>query len=169
MDHLAAGRKAAGAVRHDSLALRRADRGAQVRLARSAGLALAAFRRVQRDHVVALPDRLDAGAHVDDDARALVPEDRGEQAFRVRARARELIRVTDAAGADFDQDLTGLRAVEVDFEDLERLAGRPCYRCARLHPLPPPVRTYSCRRSARSPLRLRRRRRPTRARRPWTR
>src|SRR3546814_16624697 len=45
--------EAAGAVRHHALALGRADGGAQIGLARQAASALAAFRRVERDHMVA--------------------------------------------------------------------------------------------------------------------
>ena len=54
------------------------------------------------------------GADVDHDARALVAEDRGEQAFRIGARERELIGVADAGGLDLDQHLAGPRAFEVD-------------------------------------------------------
>src|SRR5439155_14767496 len=44
---LAGERETAGAVRHYALALRRADRGTQIGLARQAGPALPAFRRVE--------------------------------------------------------------------------------------------------------------------------
>jgi hypothetical protein len=54
VDGLAVEREAAGAVGHQALALRRADRGAQVGLARQARLALPAFGRVERNDVVAL-------------------------------------------------------------------------------------------------------------------
>ena len=83
---LAAEREARGAVRHHALALGGADGGAQVGLAREAGRALPAFRRVERDDVVALPHAGHARADVDDDARALVAQDRREQPFRVGAR-----------------------------------------------------------------------------------
>ncbi len=46
--------KARGPIGHEAAALRGANRLAQVGLARQAEFALAAFRRVQRDHVVAL-------------------------------------------------------------------------------------------------------------------
>ena len=52
-DRVAVAAEAAGAVRHHALALRGADRGAQVRAARQTGFALPAFRRVERDDVVA--------------------------------------------------------------------------------------------------------------------
>ena len=51
------------------------------------------------------------GPDVDDDAGALVPEDRREQTLRVGARQRELVGVADAGGLDLDQHLAGLRAL----------------------------------------------------------
>jgi hypothetical protein len=54
-DRLAAIREAAGAVRHDAAALGAADRLAQIGLGVEAVFALAAFRRVERNHVVAHP------------------------------------------------------------------------------------------------------------------
>ena len=83
-DLVLADREAAGAVRHQALALRGADRGAEIGLARQAGWALPAFRRVERDDVVALLDRGDALADIDDDAGAFMAEDRRKQPFRDR-------------------------------------------------------------------------------------
>ena len=107
VDLLAADREPAGAVRHHALALGGADRRAQVGLVRQARFALPAFRRVERDHVVALAQRRHARAHVDDHAGALVPEDHREESLRVGARPRELVRVAHAAGPDLDQHLAG--------------------------------------------------------------
>ena len=112
-----------GAVRHQALALRGADGGAQIGLARQAGRALAAFGRIERDDVVALLDRGDARADVDDDAGALMAEDRRKQAFRIGARQRELVGVADAGRLDLDQHLAVARTVEVDLHDLQRLSG----------------------------------------------
>ena len=72
---LAVEREARGAVRHDALALRGADGGAQVGLARQAGRALPAFRRVERDDVIALLHAGHARSDVDDDAGALMAQD----------------------------------------------------------------------------------------------
>ena len=80
---LAAHGEAGRAVGHHALALGRADGGAQVGLARQAGGALPAFGRVEGDHVVALLHARHTRPHVDDDARALVAEDRREQPFRI--------------------------------------------------------------------------------------
>ena len=62
-------------------------------------------------------------ADLDDDAGALVAEDRREEALRIGARERELVGVADAGRLDLDQDLAGLRAFELDGLDRERLAG----------------------------------------------
>jgi hypothetical protein len=110
---LAAEAEAAGAVGHQALPLRGADRLAEVGLLRQAVLALAAFRRVQRNDVVARLDAGDPGADLDDDAGALVAEDRREDALRIVAGEREGIGVADAGGLDLHQHLAGTRAVEV--------------------------------------------------------
>src|SRR5262249_37817556 len=128
VQRLAVEREARGAVGHHALALGGADRGAEVGLARQAGRALAAFGRVERDNVIALLHRGDAGPDIDHDAGALVAEDRREQALRVLARARVLVGVADAGRLDLDQHLAGLGAVELDRCHLERLA-RPERHC----------------------------------------
>ena len=83
-DLVAAEREPAGAVGHHALALGRADRGAEIGLARQAVLALPAFRRVERDDVVALLQAGHPGPDIDDDAGALMAEDRREQPLRDR-------------------------------------------------------------------------------------
>ena len=85
MNGLAADREAGGAVGHQALALRGADRGAEIGLARQAGRALPAFRRIQRNDVIALLDAGDALADVDHDARAFMAEDRRKQSFGIGA------------------------------------------------------------------------------------
>jgi hypothetical protein len=119
---LAAEGEARGAVRHHALALGGSDGRAQVGLAREAGGALPAFRRVKRDDVVALFHAGHARPDIDDDAGAFVAEDRREQTFRVGARERELVGVADAGGLDLDQHLAVSGSVEFDLHDLERLA-----------------------------------------------
>ncbi|MCY1535801.1 hypothetical protein D9M68_712230 [compost metagenome] len=54
VDLVLADREARGAVGHQALALGRADRGAEIGLARQAGRAGAAFGRVERNDVIAL-------------------------------------------------------------------------------------------------------------------
>ena len=142
MNFLAADREAAAAIRHHALALGGTDRRAEIGLARQAGFAFAAFRRVERDHVIALPERPYAGAHLHDDSRALVAEDHREQSLRIRAGTREFVRVTDAGRTDLDQHFTRLRAIEFDLDHFERLAGRPGNCCACLHVLRLPPLTH---------------------------
>ena len=62
------------------------------------------------------------GPDVDHHAGALVTEDHREQALRIGARAGELVRMADAGRADLDQDLAGLRPVEIDGFHDQRLA-----------------------------------------------
>ena len=79
-------REAAGAVGHHAAPLRRTDRHAQVGLAAEAVFALPAFRRVERDDVIALLQRRHARADLRHDAGALMAEDRREYVPRDRRR-----------------------------------------------------------------------------------
>jgi hypothetical protein len=133
VDRLALVREPAGAVGHQPLALCRADRSAQVGLAAEAAFALPAFRRVERDHVVADRDTGHAGPDFHDHARALVAQDRREQPFGVQAVQRVGIGVADARGLDLDQHLSGARTFEVHLHDLQRLLGLEGHGGARLH------------------------------------
>jgi hypothetical protein len=63
------------------------------------------IRRVERDDVIAGLQRGHALAHLEHDARALMAEDRGEQALGVGARQGEFVGVADAGGLDLDQNL----------------------------------------------------------------
>ena len=133
IDRLALIGEAAGAVRHHALALRGADRRAQIGLLAQAAFALAAFGRVERDHVVAGFHRCHALADFTDDACALVAEDGGENSLAVEAVERISVGVTDPRRLDLDQHFAGLRPVEIDFDDLERLLGFECDSSTRLH------------------------------------
>ncbi len=130
-DGLALMAEARGAVGHQALALRGADRGAQIGLLAEAAFALAAFGRVERDHVIAGLDRGDARAHLPDDAGALMAEDRGENPFAVQTIQRIGVGVTDARRLDLDQHFAGLRTFQVEFDDLKRLLRleRDCGAC----------------------------------------
>src|SRR5207249_10462719 len=114
--------EAAGGIAHQALALGAANQLAQIGLAREAELALAAFGRVERNDMVALPERGDAGADIDHDAGALMAQDGREDAFRVGARERVVVGVADAGGLDLDQHLAELRALEVNGFYGQRLA-----------------------------------------------
>ena len=115
--------EAAGSIGHHALALGRADRGAQVGLARQAGLTLAAFGGVERDDMIAWADREHACPHLAHDARALVTQDAGEQAFAVEPIQRIGIGVADAGRHDLNQHLAGLWPFEIELDDLQRLLG----------------------------------------------
>src|SRR3546814_14514432 len=83
--------EAAGAVGHHALALGRADGGAQIGLARQAAFALAAFRRVERDHMVARLHTGDARPHFAHDACAFMTEDAGEDRSEERRVGKECV------------------------------------------------------------------------------
>ena len=74
-----------------------------------------------------------AGAHIDDDAGALMAEDRREETFRVGARARELVGVADAGRLDLDQHLARARAFQLHGRHFELFAGGECNGGARVH------------------------------------
>ncbi|MCY1520836.1 hypothetical protein D9M68_556280 [compost metagenome] len=122
--------EARGAVRHDALALRGAHLLAQVGLAGQAELALATFRGVERNDVVARLQRRHAFADLDHDAGAFMAQHGREQAFRIVAAEGEGIRVADTGVRDLYQHFAALRGRDVDFNDFQRLAGSECDCCA---------------------------------------
>ena len=132
-DRLALMAEARGAVGHHALALRGADRGAQVGLLAQAAFALAAFGRVERDHVIARFHRGYAGADLAHDAGALMAEDRGKDSLAVEAIERVGVGVTDSGRLDLDKDFAGLRPVEIEFDDFKRLLCFESDSGARLH------------------------------------
>ena len=123
----------AGAVGHHAPALRGADRHAQIALAAEAIFALPAFRRVERDDVIALFHAGHAGADIGHDAGAFMAEDRRENAFGIAAGQREFVRVADAGRLDFDQHFAGARTFEVHGFQAERLAGLAGHGGANFH------------------------------------
>ena len=122
-DRLALVAEARRAVGHHALALRGANRGAEVGLLAQAAFALAAFGRVKRDHVIARFHRRYARADLAHDAGALVAEDRGKDSLAVEAVKRIGVGVTDPRRLYLDEDFTGLRPVQIDLDDLKRLLG----------------------------------------------
>ena len=124
-DGLAIQAEAAGAVRHQALALGTADLLAEVGLLGQAELAVAAFGRVKRDDVIALLQRGHARAHVHHDAGTFMPEDGREDAFGIGAGQGVVVGVADARGLDLDQDLAEPGAVQVDRLDGEGGIGGP--------------------------------------------
>ena len=123
IDRLALVAEPRRAVRHQALALRCADRGAQVRLAGQAAFALAAFRRVERDHMIARLHAGHAGADFAHDARALMAQHAREDALGVQPVQRVGIGMADAGGHDLDQNFARLGALQVQFDDFQRFLG----------------------------------------------
>jgi len=132
-DGLALVAEPAGAVRHQALALRRADRRAQVGLAGKAAFALATFRRVERDDMVARLYRSDAGADLAHHASALMPQHRREDPLAVEPVQRIGIRMADARRHDLDKHLACLRTLKVQLHNLKRLLRLKGHRSARFH------------------------------------
>ena len=64
-----------------------------------------------------------SGADVDDDAGALVAQDRWKEALRVGARQRVFVGVADAGGFDLDQDFPFAWAVQLHGVDGQGLPG----------------------------------------------
>ncbi len=112
-----------GAVGHQPCSLRRADRGAQVGLAAEAAFALAAFGRVERDHVIAGLYAGDARADFAHDPCAFVAEHAGEDALGIQPIQRIGVGMANARRHDFHQHFAGLRAFEVKLDDFEWLFG----------------------------------------------
>jgi len=137
-DRLALVAEARGAVGHQALALGGADRGAQIGLLAEAAFALAAFGRVERDHMIAGLHRSDAGSHFADDAGAFMAEDRGEDPLAVQAVERIGVGVANPRRLDFDKDFTGPGPLQIQLDDFKRLLclERDCGACLHLPFLP---------------------------------
>ena len=122
-DRLAVAREPAGAVRHQALALGGADGDAEIGLAAEAVFALPAFRRVERNDVIALLQRGHTLADIHHHARTLMAEDGGENAFRVAAREGEFVGMANTGGLYLHQHLALARAGEVNGFQAQGRAG----------------------------------------------
>ena len=132
-DRLALVGKAGGAIGHQPLALGRADRGAQVGLARQAALTLAAFRRVKRDHMVPRRNARHPGPDLAHDPRTLMPQNARKDPLAVETLQRIRIRMADTRRHDLDQDLASARTLKINLNNLQRLLRFKRYCCSRLH------------------------------------
>lgn len=121
VDRLALVAEPGGTVGHQPLALGRADRGAQVGLARKAAFALAAFRGVQGDDMIARLDRRHARADLAHDPGAFMAEHAGEDSLAVESVERIGIGMADARRHDLDQNLARLGTFQVELDDFQRL------------------------------------------------
>src|SRR5712675_1866777 len=108
------------AVWHQPFALGGADRGAKVGFLAQAAFALSAFRRVERDHMIACFHRRHAGADLANDPCAFMAEDRRKDSFAVKTVKRVGVGVTDPCRLYFDKDFTSFWPLEIDFDDFER-------------------------------------------------
>ena len=137
VDLAAAERKSAGAVGHYALALRGADRNAKIGLAGQTIFALAAFRGVERDDMVALRDARHTTSDIDDNARTFMAEDRWKEPFRIAPGQGELVGMANSSRLDLDQYLSVLGAIQLNGLDLERLPGFESDSSACFHDLLP--------------------------------
>ncbi len=83
--------------------------------------------------MIALFQGGDSRTNVNDDSGTFVAENDGKQAFRIGTRAGELVRMAHTAGLDFDQDLTRLGTLEIDFDHFQRFSRRVCDCSFRFH------------------------------------
>ena len=126
-------RKAAGAVRHQALALRGTDCLAEVGFGMQTVIALAAFGGIQGNDVIAFLQGFNTRAHVDNDTGAFMAKNGGKLAFRVVTAQSECIGVAYAGGFQFNKNFPGLWTFEVDFTDFEGPAGGNGDCCASFH------------------------------------
>ncbi len=130
---LAAGAKAAAAVRHHAASLGLAHGLTEVGLAAETVLALPALGHVERNDVIARRETTHACSDFHHDTCAFVSENRGKQTLGIRARERKRIRVAYSGCLDLDQNLPLSRPLELDGLDTQGLAGFVCHGGARLH------------------------------------
>jgi hypothetical protein len=149
---LALALEARGAVGHHAFTLRGADLAAEVRLARLAELAFAAFGGavelvragpslwpcgwrgfgevedvLKRHHSIALLHVRDARAHTLHHTGALVAQHDGERTLRILAGEGVGIGMADTSVVDLDADLMCLRRSDLDVLDAEVLARFPSH------------------------------------------
>ena len=148
VDCLALIGKTRGAVRHHTLALGRADRRAEIGFLARAGLTLTAFRRVERDDMIAFLEAGYTGANLPDDACAFVAENTRKQAFAVQSIQRVGIGMANTGRHEFDQDFTVLRPIQVELDNFQGLLGfkrhsRACFHLVLPSQITPNKRVYS--------------------------
>ncbi len=136
-DRLALVGEPARTVGHQALALCGAYGGAQVGLPRQAAFALTAFRRVERNDMVARLNAGDPGPDLQNDPGAFMAQDGGEHPLRVEAVQGVGVRMTDAGGLDLHQNLAGAGSLKVDLDDLQWALGLEGDGGAGLHSNPP--------------------------------
>ena len=121
------------AIGHQPLALRRADRGAQVGLARQAAFALPTFRRVQRNDMVARAYTGHASTDFTHNACALMPQHRRKNALAVKAIQRIRISMANARRHNLHQHFTSLWTFQIQLDNFQWLFRFKCNCSAGLH------------------------------------
>ena len=98
-------------------------------------------------------ERPHAGTDFLDDARALMTQNRREEALRIVAAQRKRVRMTNTGRREAHEAFTLLRAAELDFVDFERFPGLYGYGGFDLHVIPSSV-FFISQASLPAPLRL---------------
>src|SRR3954466_11450794 len=122
-DGLAVVAETRGAVRHQPLALRCPDRGAEVGFLAETAFALPAFRGVERDDVIAGFHRRYSRAHLTYDASAFMTKDRRENSLAIEAVEGIGVGMADARRLYLDKDFAGFRAFQIEFDDFKGFFG----------------------------------------------
>ena len=135
VDVLAVGVEAGGAVEH--VGAGGPVEIAEVAVAFEAGTAASAGGHEGQDDLVALAGQRDAGSGLDDGAGALVSEDDGDGDGGVAVHE-VAVAAADAGGTDLHQDFAGLRLIEINLTDIERLTNFPHYGSFNLQIRVPP-------------------------------
>ena len=130
VDVLAVGVEAGGAVQQVGAGGR--VEVTEVAVSLEAGAAASAGGHEGEDDLVAFGGQGDAGAGLDDGAGALVSEDDGDGDGGVAVHE-VAVAAADAGGTDLHQDLAGLRLIEVNLADIERLTNFPQNGSFNLH------------------------------------
>ena len=99
---------------HQATPLRAANQLAQIGLARAAGLALAAFRRVQRHNMITFFEGCHARARVNHHTGNRVPQNGREDTCRVGAGEGVTVGVANASRLDFDQLFASAGAFQIN-------------------------------------------------------
>ena len=98
-----------------------------------AKLALAAFRRVQRNDVVTLLQRRHARPYVHHNTGAFMAQDGGEDAFGIGTAECVVVGMANAGGLDLHQHFAKLGALQIDRFDGEGAACFPGDGCFCFH------------------------------------
>ncbi len=129
--------KAAGAIRHQALALGFPDRLAEIGFRIKAIIAFAALGRVERNHMIADGERGDALAHFHNNARAFMSQNDRKETLGIITGQSERIRVANARRLHLDQHFTRPRTLQLNSLNFKRLSHLKCHRRTHVHHITP--------------------------------